>query len=150
MTTDWIELISEAISPAQAAAFVADPAAGGIAIFVGTTRADANAKGHALIALHYEAYVEMALEQLQNLAREARGKWPIAKLAILHRIGPVLVAEPSVLVAVSTPHRTEAFEACHWIIDRLKETAAIWKMEKWANGAETWIDPKSGPLHPNE
>ena len=141
--TDWIELVSQALSTAMAAEFVADPTAGGIAIFLGTTRIDFNKGGHGLIALHYEAYVEMVLVQLKKLSQEARQKWPICKMAVLHRIGPVLIAEPSVIVAVSTPHRAEAFEASQWIMDSLKKTAAIWKKEKWADGSETWVHPTS-------
>jgi len=143
--TDWIELISEAISTEKAAAFVADPSCGGIAIFLGTTRADQNGAGQSLIALEYEAYPEMALQQLRQITVVARQKWPIVKVAILHRIGTVVIAEPSVLVGVSTPHRQEAFEACRWIMDSVKKTAAIWKKEVWADGSGTWVHPPPLP-----
>src|SRR5438094_722044 len=104
---DWISILAEPLSAegkAGAVAFVSDPAAGGIAVFLGTTRQERNASGQPLLALDYEAYTEMALEQLRALAAGARARWPIVKLAILHRIGRVLVGEPSVVIAVSAPH----------------------------------------------
>jgi molybdopterin synthase catalytic subunit len=75
------------------------------------------------------------------LARLARDRWPIVKLAILHRIGRVALAEPSVVIAVSTPHRADSFQACQFLIDELKKSAAIWKKEVWADGSGTWVHP---------
>ena len=95
-----------------------DPTAGGIAVFLGCTRAETHADGRQLVSLDYETYEEMALKQMHDLAAGARGKWPIVKLVMLHRVGRVGLGEPSVLIAVSTPHRGEAFEACRWLIAR--------------------------------
>jgi molybdopterin synthase catalytic subunit len=81
----------------------------------------------------------MALEQLQKLATTARSRWPICKLAVLHRIGDVPVAEPSVIIAVSTAHRADAFDACRFLIDELKKDVAIWKKEVWDDGTATWV-----------
>jgi molybdopterin synthase catalytic subunit len=96
-----------------------------------------------LVALDYQAYHEMARRQLADLAAEARRLWPIRKLALIHRVGRVPVGEPSVVIAVSCPHRGEAFDACRWLIDTLKKDVAIWKKEVWADGSGTWVHPES-------
>jgi molybdopterin synthase catalytic subunit/GNAT superfamily N-acetyltransferase len=142
---DWIALVGDGLSMTVGAAvkLVTDAAAGGIAVFLGTTRAEDNAAKQPLVALDYEAYPEMSLEQMRDLARRARERWPIARLALLHRSGRVAVGEPSVIIAVASPHRAEAFDACEWLIDTLKNEVAIWKKEVWADGAETWVDPVS-------
>jgi molybdopterin synthase catalytic subunit len=119
--------------------FVTDARAGGLAIFLGTTRAETASTGQLLVALDYEAYPEMAQAQLVTLAQSARQRWPILKLALLHRTGRVAVGEPSVVIAVSTPHRAEAFDACRWLIDTLKADVAIWKKEIWEDGSGTWV-----------
>jgi len=138
--TQWIEILDQRLDASAAIAFVSAPEAGGIAVFLGTTRAEKNGASD-LLALDYEAYQEMALKQLIELAQQARQKWPILKLTILHRIGRVNVGEPSVIIAVSTPHRAESFEACRWLIDGLKQQATIWKKEIWSDGTGRWVDP---------
>jgi molybdopterin synthase catalytic subunit len=137
---DWCEILSTPLPAEKAVEFAHDPAAGGVAIFLGTTRAQGSAAGQSLVALDYEAYGEMAHRQLTDLAAQARGRWPIIKLALLHRTGRVALGEPSVVVAVSTPHRAQAFEACRWLIDTLKSEVAIWKKEVWNDGACTWVE----------
>jgi molybdopterin synthase catalytic subunit len=139
---DMIGLMPYALNAATAVAFVTAPAAGGIDVFLGTTRAEQNADGRDLVALDYEAYAEMASSQLHDLAKRVRERWPVLSLALLHRVGRVAVGEPSVLIAVSTPHRGEAFEACRWLIDTLKRDVAIWKKEVWADGSSTWVQPE--------
>ena len=139
---DWLAILAQPLPSERALAFVADPAAGGTAVFLGTTREEANSSGHSLAALDYEAYAEMATLQFADLAKDARRRWPIVKLVILHRIGRVALAEPSVLIAVSTPHRAQAMEACRWLIDELKRQSAIWKKEIWTDGSSTWVHPK--------
>jgi len=141
MTDDLIQLQPDAIDAAAVIAFVAAPHAGGIDVFLGTTREERHADGRELLALDYEAYADMALKQLRDLAAEARRRWPIVKLAIVHRTGRVNLAEPSVVIAVSCPHRGEAFDACRWIIDTLKKDVAIWKKEVWSDGSGTWVHP---------
>lgn len=142
MTDDWIDILSKPLD-VSATARVLDPTAGGVATFLGTTRFEENTGGQPLVALDYEAYPEMALKQLNDLAKRARQRWPIIKLVLLHRVGRVGLAEPSVLIAVSTPHRAEAFEACRWLIDKLKAEVAIWKKEIWSDGSDRWIHPQS-------
>lgn len=131
MEHDWIQLHPEPIDTAPVIEFVSDPRAGGIAVFLGTTRAQAGTGDQKLVALDYEVYEQMAHKQMLDLAARARERWPIQRLAILHRIGRVPLSEPSVIIAVSTPHRAEAFEACRWLIDTLKAEVAIWKKEIW-------------------
>ena len=115
---------------------VADASAGAIVSFNGTTRRDNS--GRVVIRLEYEAYEPMALSEMHKLAVEAGARWKITRIAIAHRIGVVEIGETSVAIAVSAPHRAEAFEACHFAIDRLKEIVPIWKKE-YFEGGEVWI-----------
>ena len=142
MSEDWIDILPTPLPTAKAIDFVSDPRAGGMAIFLGTTRTEKNPQQQELIALDYEAYQEMALPQLQTLAAAARSQWPIIKQVILHRTGRVALAEPSVLIAVASPHRHEAFSACRFIIDAIKADVAIWKKEIWSDGSGTWVQPQ--------
>jgi molybdopterin synthase catalytic subunit len=141
MARAWVEIIPTPLSVELATASVQDPSAGGIVVFAGTTRAEKNADGRELVALEYEAYEKMALEQMRKLADQAQEKWPITKLTLLHRVGRVEVKEPSVIIAVSTPHRAQAFEACRWLIDELKKDVAIWKKEVWDDASGSWVHP---------
>lgn len=139
---DRIEIRAEPLDATAAVAFVTDGAAGGIAVFLGTTRSERSPDGRDLVALDYEAYEEMALKQMRDLAAAARSRWPVTKLALLHRTGRVAISQPSVVIAVSTPHRADAFEACRFLIDELKKSVAIWKKEIWSAGPGTWVHPK--------
>ncbi len=94
--------------------------------------------------LIYEAYQEMALAKLRELAMEVGRRWPVHKVAIVHRVGRVDPLEPSVAIAVSTPHRREAFEAGQWLIDSVKHEVPIWKQEHYVQGDAAWIHPTSG------
>jgi molybdopterin synthase catalytic subunit len=136
-----IELHDMPIDVSHVLAHVYSAGAGGVAVFLGTTRSERSPSGQELVALDYEAYEEMARQQLADLAAEASRRWPVVALAIVHRLGRVPLAEPSVMIAVATPHRGEAFEACRWLIDTLKKDVAIWKKEVWADGSGTWVYP---------
>ena len=136
---DWIELSASPLSTAAAVEFATDPAAGGIDLFLGTTRQEINGEGKSLLALDYEAYPEMAVSQMRDLAARARTQWAILKVVLLHRTGRVGLGEPSVIIAVSTAHRAASFEACRWIIDTLKTEVAVWKKEVWADGSTSWV-----------
>jgi molybdopterin synthase catalytic subunit len=88
-------------------------------------------------ALTYEAYEEQALRSCQKIAAEVRLRWPmVGRIALLHRTGRLVVGESSVVAAVSTPHRPEAFEAARFAIDALKASAPIWKSEEWGEGQD--------------
>ena len=138
---DYILLTPGPLDPAAAIAFVTDPRAGAIDVFLGTTRADRDAAGHELLALDYDAYPEMATQQMADIARRARQRWPVLKVAILHRTGRVAIGDPSVAIAVSTPHRADSFAACQFVIDTLKAEVTIWKKEVWAGATATWVHP---------
>ena len=139
----WIQLHPSPLDAARAISYVSDVGeAGGVCVFLGTTRSEQSHSGQQLLALDYEAYAEMALKQLQRLAKDAQTRWPVLRVAILHRLGRVPISEASVLIAVACPHRGEAFDACRWIIDTLKKDVAIWKKEVWADGSGTWVHPQ--------
>jgi molybdopterin synthase catalytic subunit len=121
--------------------YVADPEAGAIATFIGTTRN--NNEGRKVIALDYEAYGGMAEKELARIGEEARRKWQICRMAIVHRIGPVQIKEPSVIIAVSSAHREAAFAACRFAIEEIKRAVPIWKKEVY-EGGEVWIGTQTG------
>lgn len=129
-------LTTRRIDPAALLAEVSDARAGAVVVFVGTTRRE-NA-GRQVHRLEYEAFERMAIREMRQLGAEARRRWPLKKVAMVHRTGIVPVREASVAIAVSAAHRTEAFEACRWLIDRLKEIVPIWKKEHF-RGGEVWI-----------
>ena len=111
---------------------VITPESGGIYVFIGTTR---NQSGdRRVVSLSYEAYEPMALKIMTRLEEDARGRWPLQHVAMVHRLGEVGLCEASVVIAVSSAHRTEAFEACRFLIDRLKEDVPIWKSEHFEDG----------------
>ncbi len=112
------------------------PEAGAVNLFVGTVRANTQKKK--VVRLEYEAYEPMAVSEIQKICEAAKLKWPIRKIAVSHRVGILTVGEVAVVVAVSTPHRKESFEACQFIIDSLKQTVPIWKKEIF-EGGEEWI-----------
>jgi molybdopterin synthase catalytic subunit len=120
---------------------VRDAKAGAVVTFVGTTRNE-NA-GRRVRRLEYEALASMATKEMRTLATTAKKRWRLRKVAMVHRIGVVPVGEASVAIAVSSGHRAEAFAACHWLIDRLKEIVPIWKKEHY-RGGEIWIGAQQG------
>ncbi len=110
--------------------------AGALNIFIGTVRAKTADKK--VIRLEYECYEPMAVSEIQKIFEEASQRWPILKVAISHRIGVLQLGDEAVVLAVSTPHRKESFEACQFIIDTLKQTVPIWKKEVY-EGGEEWV-----------
>jgi molybdopterin synthase catalytic subunit len=129
-------LTAEAIDLNEVVAAVRSPGAGAIAAFLGVTRQ--HNEGRVVTLLEYEAYPDMAEREMERIAAEAASRWPTCRLAMVHRTGPVPVGETSVCIAVSAPHRPEAFAACRFAIDRLKESVPIWKKEHFVGG-EVWI-----------
>ena len=111
---------------------VITPESGGIDVFLGTTRN--NSGDRPVVSLSYEAYEPMAVRIMNRLEEEARARWPLREVAIVHRLGAVGLCEASVVIAVSSAHRHEAFEACRFLIDRLKKDVPIWKSEHFADG----------------
>ncbi len=133
---DWIAIVDEPIDAEQLAEFVRTDADGAVCTFLGVARRWT--RGKEVVHLEYEAYPEMATRKMQEIADEIRIKWGITRVAILHRTGVLAIGEASVGIAVSSPHRREAFSACQYSIDRLKQIVPIWKKEVWSNG-EQWI-----------
>ena len=131
-----IRLTAEPIVLDELLAAVADPKAGAVVVFIGTTRD--NNEGRDVQRLEYEAYAGMAESELAKIAGEARARWGIARIAVVHRTGVVPIGMASVVIAVSSAHRGDAFAAARFAIDRLKEVVPIWKKEFFAGGA-VWI-----------
>jgi molybdopterin synthase catalytic subunit len=115
----------------------AAPADGAVCLFVGVVR-DENA-GRRVSHLEYEAYEDMALPLMEQIAAEAARRWPVSDVRLVHRLGRLDIGEPSVAVAVASPHRPEAFAACRYVIDTLKAEVPIWKKEFYEDGA-AWLE----------
>jgi len=113
---------------------------GAVVVFLGTVR---DLTGDRVtVALDYEAYPGMAEKKMAEIEADARDRWPVGDIVLEHRLGRLDVGEVSVAVAVSCPHRADAFEACRFAIDRLKELVPIWKKENWADGTTEWVHPE--------
>jgi molybdopterin synthase catalytic subunit len=136
-----VRLTHEPIDYSALTEQVRRPHCGGVVLFLGTVR-DLTGE-QVTAALDYEAYPGMAEKKLAQVESETRAKWPVGDVAIVHRLGHLEVSEVSVAVAVSCPHRAEAFEACRYAIDRLKEVVPIWKKENWADGRTEWVHPSA-------
>jgi molybdopterin synthase catalytic subunit len=134
-----IHLTSQPIDYHALTEQVRRPGCGGVVLFLGTVRDLTGAQ--VTLALDYEAYPEMAEKKLAQVEQETRARWPVGEMALVHRLGHLDVGEVSVAVAVACPHRAEAFEACRYAIDRLKEIVPIWKKENWADGTSEWVHP---------
>jgi molybdopterin synthase catalytic subunit len=134
-------VVRTALDMQELVRYVTDPSAGAIATFIGTTRN--NNEGRKVIALDYDAYPEMAEKELRRIGDDAKKKWNIERMAIVHRIGPVEITEASVMIAVSAAHRDDAFQACRFAIEEIKKTVPIWKKEVF-EGGEVWIGTQTG------
>jgi molybdopterin synthase catalytic subunit len=134
---DWLGLSSEPLPVGAATEWVVRPDCGAVAAFLGTARDHAGDRT-GVDELVYEAYEEQAVARLAAVAAEVRVRWPVVgRLALLHRTGALAIGDTAVVVAVSTPHRAEAFEAARFAIDAVKATVPIWKKERW-DGGEDW------------
>ena len=120
---------------------VASPRAGAISTFLGVVRD--NSLGRKVRHLFYEAYPPMAIKEMERLEAEVREKYDILSIAVSHRVGRLEIGEASVAIAVSSAHRREGIEACHFAIDRLKEIVPVWKKEYW-EGGEVWLENPQG------
>jgi molybdopterin synthase catalytic subunit len=134
-----ISLTHSPIDPAAVLAQVASNDAGAVVLFLGTTREFT--QGRQTKSLDYECYPQMAEAKLTELEAQAREKWPLVHVAIVHRLGHLELGEASIAIAVSSPHRQAAFEAGKWLIDTIKEDVPIWKQENWADGSSEWVHP---------
>ncbi|MEP6477264.1 MAG: molybdenum cofactor biosynthesis protein MoaE [Actinomycetota bacterium] len=132
-----VRLTPEPLSVDAALAAVADPGAGGTCVFVGTVR-DRSDQGE-VTGLSYEAWDDLAVRRLTEIGEDLHRSWPLRRVALLHRTGELAIGEASVVIAVSAPHRAEAFEACRRAIERLKSDAPIWKKEGLRSGEAHWV-----------
>lgn len=125
------------IDPAKVMESVQDDSAGGTVLFVGTVRNVS--EGKTVAGLRYEVYEEMAEEKMKEIEERVMARWPVRKLAMVHRYGDLRIGEVSVAVAVSSEHRGDAFEACRYAIDTIKRSLPLWKKERLKGGKEDWV-----------
>jgi molybdopterin synthase catalytic subunit/molybdopterin converting factor small subunit len=141
-TTPLIALVREPIDASAIVRSIKSGADGAVCVFDGIVRD--NSRGHRTLHLDYEAYEEMALQQMQLLRSEAIEHFAVRDVAIVHRLGRLVVGETSIFIAVASAHRGAAFDACRWVIDTLKKTVPIWKKEQFVDGA-AWADGEPFP-----
>ena len=142
--TTFVALRSNALSLDEALGMVQHAGAGGISVFLGVVR-DSN-DGRAVVKLEYEAYETMAVAELERIAKEIARELPGVRLAVLHRVGTLVVGDAAVVCAASAPHRGEAFKACRLLIDRIKSRVPIWKREHGPDGAY-WVGWQDARCH---
>lgn len=141
MSNDIFEITREPIDKPGLERRLLTGAAGAMVTFDGVVRN--NTKGRPVVTLQYEAYVPMALRELRRLGDELRAHWPdVERIGIIHRFGDLEISESSVVIVITSAHRKTAFAACHYAIDRLKQTVPIWKKEVFADG-ESWVEGQS-------
>jgi len=144
-----IEIVDTAIAVEAIVAELKAGADGAVCVFDGIVRD--NTRGRRTLYLDYEAYREMALEQMRGLTAEAVARFGVRDVAMVHRLGRLMVGETSVLIVVASAHRAAAFDACRWLIDSLKKTVPIWKKETFADGS-VWAAgepfPEQIAVHP--
>jgi molybdopterin synthase catalytic subunit len=135
-------IIRSPIDTQQALAAIKSPEDGAAVVFEGVVRNQT--RGRKTLYLDYEAYEEMARQQMESLAAEALSQFQIRDVALIHRLGRLEIGETSVLIIVASAHRAAAFDACRWLIDTLKRTVPIWKKEYFEDGA-VWADGEPFP-----
>ena len=137
---DLVRLVREPIDVVSQQATT--PADGALCLFLGVVRNEN--RGRAVVRLEYEAFEEMALPLMHEIAAETKRRFPVTLVRLVHRLGRLEIGEPSVAVAVASPHRDEAFSACRFAIDTLKAQVPIWKKELYADGS-AWLDEGAPP-----
>ncbi|MCL1598817.1 MAG: molybdenum cofactor biosynthesis protein MoaE [Actinomycetia bacterium] len=133
-----VSVSDAAIDASELLDFVADPAAGCTVLFTGTARNNSPGRD-GVSKLEYEAYGGVAEAKIDEIVAEAFERWPLLRVAAVHRTGTLGIGESAVMVAVSSGHRTDAFPAARYVIDELKSRVPIWKKEHWPGGAE-WVE----------
>lgn len=141
----WIT--ADPLDPAGALALVNNGSHGAATVFVGVVR-DHNA-GRRVQHLEYECYEPLAVKAFERIAEEAGGAWKDARLAIGHRVGTLQIGDASVVIAAGSPHRGDAFAACRYAIERVKQIAPIWKRE-YFDGGDVWIEGATADPHDEE
>lgn len=134
-TREWVRVTESPLSPDELSAWAVRPECGAVVTFSGTARSSSTT-GNEIQALEYETSVELAESRMAEVVAAARARWPeTGAIAIHHRVGLVALTEPAVVVAVSAPHRSEAFEAAQFCIDTVKRCVPMWKRELWEGGS---------------
>ena len=136
-------LTRDTLSVDELLAQVMSPACGGTCVFLGTVRD--GPEEHGVTAIEYSAYEEMVEAEFGRLLADARTRWPEARLAVRHRLGRIPAGEASIAIAAAAPHRTQAFEACRFVIEEVKRRIPVWKKELRVDGTEVWVDPSGRP-----
>lgn len=131
-----IEVTEKAIDPRAVTAVVGGDTNGAVVTFLGVIRGQS--EGKRVIHLEYEAYKDMAREKLEQVVGEIRERWRLEDVSVTHRVGRIPPGEVALAVAVAAPHRREAFEACSYAIDRIKEIVPVWKKEIYGDGGK-WV-----------
>ena len=131
------EITDRTLDPAKLVEAVRKDESGAVALFYGVVRNEN--LGRAVLWLEYDAYPEMAIKKMKEVADEVREKFAVLDVGVMHRTGRLEIGETSLLVAVSSGHRKEAFEACHYAVDRIKQVVPVWKKEVF-EGGEEWIE----------
>lgn len=138
MNEDIYEITREPIDKIGLEQRLLTGGAGAVVTFDGVVRD--NTKGRRVVTLQYEAYAPMAVKEMRRVGEEIRERWPeVERIGTIHRFGELKISESSVVIVVTSPHRRVAFEACHYAIDRLKQTVPIWKKEIFEDG-EAWVE----------
>ncbi|GAA0893430.1 molybdenum cofactor biosynthesis protein MoaE [Fulvivirga kasyanovii] len=131
-----IKITEHPLNPDDITSTVFSNEAGAVNVFIGTVRATTQDKK--VVRLEFETYLNMAIKEIEKIIEAMKNKWPVHHVVVHHRIGTLTVGEIAVVIAVSSPHRKEAFAACQYAIDTLKETVPIWKKEIFEDG-EVWV-----------
>ena len=136
-----IKIVSEKISRESVFGSVASPECGAMAVFEGVVRRES--EGKQVTHLFYEAYAPMAEKEIEKICKRALNRWPVARISVVHRTGRLEIGDTAVLIAVGSPHRSEAFDACRFVIDEIKKSVPIWKKEHFSDG-EIWVEEGGG------
>ena len=142
-----IELTEKTLDPEKITDKVRRDTNGAVVTFLGTTRD--NFEGKTVVTLEYEAFDEMAVKKLEEVRQELMAEFGLEQIAISHRIGIVGIGEISLVIAVGSPHRKEAFNACHKAVDRIKEVVPIWKKEVYKDGSR-WVACEDHEFSPTD
>jgi molybdopterin synthase catalytic subunit len=140
----YASIVRDPIDPAAVLARVGHPQDGASLLFVGVVRD--HAEDRPVAGMRYDAYVEMAAEVLGTITSEATETLGTDRIAVIHRVGELKVGDPSVAIAVSSPHRAEAYEASRYVIEEIKKRLPVWKKERYADGDEAWVEGETPPV----
>jgi molybdopterin synthase catalytic subunit len=143
-----ISLTTDPIDYADLTERVRSRVSGAVVLFLGTVRE--MSEGASVTGLTYEAYPPMAEKKLAEVVAQAEERWPLDRVAVVHRFGPLALGEIAVAVVTASAHRAEAFDSARWIMDTIKQVVPIWKKEHWRDGGADWVHPGTNAASPKE